>query len=392
MDKNAGLAGSKLPMTDEERQKLSRRLDEDLDNFIDNLQKTPYTDGWKEETWREEMEKHPFFMTKPPEPEEEPSPLVEGLQNLRYDPDDNSPEELADKHKVDGNFNFKCRKYKLAIMSYQEGLKLDFQNDQLRAQMFNNMSASHYFLQNYRSSLIAAEQALKLEPDYKKTIMRAINCCTQLKEFDKCLDYCDKYLERVPEDNSVMEIKKEALKLKKIMEMEKRKLTKIQKQKEIEKQKLLNEINSRQLNIIGKEGNCIKDLKILDPKVPGLIYPVHLSENRLVWPVTFLYPEYQTSDIIQMFHEDSTFYSQLEEMFSDTPEWDVERKYNANTVNMYFEHLNDCKKKTKVTKLDIKKCTLSQALTLLRCPIDNGTPVFMVFFAGGQYEKDFLEE
>jgi len=40
------------------------------------------------------------------------------------------------------------------------------------------------------------------------------------------------------------------------MEMEKRKLTKIQKQKEIEKQKLLNEINSRQLNIIGKEGNC----------------------------------------------------------------------------------------------------------------------------------------
>jgi len=79
----------------------------------------------------------------------------------------------------------------------------------------------HFFIVIYlfifRSSLIAAEQALKLEPDYKKTIMRAINCCTQLKEFDKCLDYCDKYLERVPEDNSVMEIKKEALKLKVIL-------------------------------------------------------------------------------------------------------------------------------------------------------------------------------
>lgn len=96
------------------------------------------------------MEKHPFFMTKPPEPEEQPSPLVEGLQNLRYDPDDNTPEELATKHKDDGNFNFKCRKYKLAIMSYQEGLKLDFQNNELRAQMFNNMSASHYFLKNFR--------------------------------------------------------------------------------------------------------------------------------------------------------------------------------------------------------------------------------------------------
>jgi len=45
--------GSKQPVTDEEREQLARRLDEDLDNFIDNLQKTPYKDGWKEETWRE---------------------------------------------------------------------------------------------------------------------------------------------------------------------------------------------------------------------------------------------------------------------------------------------------------------------------------------------------
>lgn len=40
-------------MTDEERAELARRLDEDLDNFIDNLQSKPYKDGWKEETWRE---------------------------------------------------------------------------------------------------------------------------------------------------------------------------------------------------------------------------------------------------------------------------------------------------------------------------------------------------
>lgn len=40
-------------MTDEEREKLASVLDKDLDNFIDSLQKTPYKDGWKEETWRE---------------------------------------------------------------------------------------------------------------------------------------------------------------------------------------------------------------------------------------------------------------------------------------------------------------------------------------------------
>jgi len=63
----------------------------------------------------------------------------------------------------------------------------------------------------FRSSLTAAEQALKLKPDYEKTILRAINCCIQLKEFDKCLDLCDKYLEFVPEDSYVLKMKKEAI-------------------------------------------------------------------------------------------------------------------------------------------------------------------------------------
>lgn len=66
----------------------------------------------------------------------------------------------------------------------------------------------------FRSSLVSAEQALKIKPDYEKTIMRAINCCIQLKEFDKCLDYCDKYLEQVPDDNNVVKIKKETIKSK----------------------------------------------------------------------------------------------------------------------------------------------------------------------------------
>lgn len=60
----------------------------------------------------------------------------------------------------------------------------------------------------------AAEEALKIKPDYDKTILRAINCCIQLKEFDKCLDFCDRYLEKIPGDNCVMELKKEAIRSK----------------------------------------------------------------------------------------------------------------------------------------------------------------------------------
>lgn len=31
-------------------------------------------------------------------------------------------------------------------------------------------------------------------------------------------------------------------------------------------------------------------------------------------------------------------------------------------------------------------------ILFFRCPIDNGTAVFMIFIAGGQHEKEFLEE
>jgi len=39
------------------------------------------------------------------------------------------------------------------------------------------------------------------------------------------------------------------------MEMEKRKVTRIQKQKEADQARLLTELNKRQLDIIGKNGN-----------------------------------------------------------------------------------------------------------------------------------------
>jgi hypothetical protein len=40
-------------MTDEERLKLAEKLDNDLDDFINSLEKRRYEDGWPEDKWRE---------------------------------------------------------------------------------------------------------------------------------------------------------------------------------------------------------------------------------------------------------------------------------------------------------------------------------------------------
>lgn len=60
------------------------------------------------------MDKHPFFMKT--NPSDEMSPLAEGLAKLKYDPEENTPLELANNYKEDGNFNFKHKNYRLAIL------------------------------------------------------------------------------------------------------------------------------------------------------------------------------------------------------------------------------------------------------------------------------------
>lgn len=62
------------------------------------------------------MDKHPFFMKTVPE-EGQMSPLVEGLSKLKYDPEENTPLELATNYKEDGNFNFKHKNYRMAIIA-----------------------------------------------------------------------------------------------------------------------------------------------------------------------------------------------------------------------------------------------------------------------------------
>jgi len=98
-------------------------------------------DGWNEATWEQEMEQHPFF-AKSVDPSKELSPLLKGIQDLKYSPEENSPEELASNYKEDGNFQFKLKKYRLAVAVYTEGLKQKCENDLLNAQLLTNRAAA----------------------------------------------------------------------------------------------------------------------------------------------------------------------------------------------------------------------------------------------------------
>lgn len=53
--------------------------------------------------------------------------------------------------------------------------------------------------------------ALKLNPDYQKVWNKAITCALQIKDYDQCVELCDKYLSKWPKDKDVVKTRAQAV-------------------------------------------------------------------------------------------------------------------------------------------------------------------------------------
>lgn len=118
--------------------------------------------------------------------------------------------ELAANYKEDGNFNYKHKNYRLAILSYTEGIKTKCEDDSLRAQLYNNRAASHFMLKNYRSCLNDCKTAMKLQANYPKALSRAAMCCYLTKNFDDCIELCNIYVAEYESNSEISKILKNA--------------------------------------------------------------------------------------------------------------------------------------------------------------------------------------
>lgn len=364
----------KTKMTDEERIALATKLDKELDDFISGLEKK--ADKWKEDPeWHKEMENHPFFMKTLPNDDGEVSPLVEGLQQLKYSKEENSPEELAVSYKEDGNFNFKCKNYRMAIISYTEGLCQKISNPELQAQLLNNRAAAHWELKNFRSCYNDCKAALKASPTYVKAERRLAQVCCELGLFDECVQLCDKLLVGAV-DNKLSAVRLRALKEKNLRDRNLRKEMVKKKKDEIKRETLKKMIQERGIKFFDKPCWEIHETP--------LDQTVQIEGDHLVWPVIILYPEHKTSDVIENFHENNTFQEQLDVIFEQPPEWDAEHKYTPTSVVVHYEDTDG-----KIHM--VNKCSsLDSVLKEPHFRVDGNTPSFIVHAKETEAYKQFL--
>lgn len=335
------------------------------------------------------MEKHPFFMKKAPEPGDDVHPMMEGLQQLKFDPEENTPEELAEKYKEDGNYWLKHKKYRIAIMNYTEGLLQKHENNELTANLYNNRSAAHFFLKNYRSSAEDARFALKYKRDYPKAKLRILKCLIEIKRFEEACNHVQEFLTEDPTSLELIEFQKLAITKKTEKLRDERKIQMQEKKKRQEFQTLVQALIQRRVKFEG-----IKDLAAnltlddIKPQVAPLEYhPVSMDQNGTIhWPVMFCYPEFSLSDFQQRLSELESLHECLEDMFTV----DEEQSHNyksADDVTIYYEN----RTKGTVHQVDSKK-PLKDVVSNVNFCVYNGYLIFFVVPKSSKAENDFINQ
>uniref|UniRef100_A0A3B4BEC2 Cns1/TTC4 wheel domain-containing protein n=1 Tax=Periophthalmus magnuspinnatus TaxID=409849 RepID=A0A3B4BEC2_9GOBI len=382
--------------------------DDVMDAFIDKFKTEKYKNAFNEETWEEEMDRIPIFMTKAPD-EIDPKkyPELVALQSMIHD-EDRTPEEKAEDLKNEGTSYFKAKKYKQAAMSYTAALVMKSKNQDLNAVLFSNRAAAHFHLGNMRSALNDATAAKKLKPDHLKALVRGAQCCTELRNFGEALKWCDEGLKLYPTDRKLQELRATADKNNRVSDRDARKAKAKQKKLLGEKEALLKAVQDRGIKFLPSvRPRCSSDSDddedgepstrglsqlsldgLNSGEVTGAQVYLNQEDGALYWPVLFLYPEHQQSDFISTFCENHCFLDHLTVMFGEElPPWDTDHKYCPSDLQLFFE---DEQKET-LYQVD-SQTSLLRALQHQRYFVKAGTPSFIVLVKGSPFCKQYLSD
>lgn len=336
------------------------------------------------------MANHPFFAKKAPEPGDEVHPMMEGLQQLKFDPAENTADELAEKYKDDGNYYLKLKKYRMAIMNYTEGLMQKSENNEIIANLYNNRSAAQYFLKNYRSSIADARKALEFKSDYHKSKMRILKSLIELKKYEESCKEAQEFLMEDPSNTELIDFLKIAIAKRTERERNERKVQMFEKKKRQEFQTLTQGLIDRKAKFEEvRSGNLAADLtfEVIKPKIEPLFdHPISIqSDGTICYPAIFCYPEFKLTDIQQQLIEHVTIQEILESMLEQTEEGSTPKFKSAESVNVYYEN----RFKGKLVKV-YKEKTIKQIVSETDFWIYSGYLTFYVTPKDSSVESEFV--
>ncbi|KAI8898084.1 hypothetical protein BC833DRAFT_591202 [Globomyces pollinis-pini] len=341
--------------------------------------------------------------------ESEDADTLTAIQSLVFE---GTPEETAENFKIQGNACYAAGKIKFkdAIKYYTKGISAKANDNELNSILYSNRAAVNLELGNFGSVLYDCTRAIKFNPKNVKAYFRSIKALIALDKVDEGIDCCLRAMEvdsqniHFPNDLKKLRKRKEDLK-------ELDRLRKIKEQKKREEAEYLESMKrKRNYNFVSLPINEEEDdlLTLQHPDAPTNRIEL-LSDGTLTFPVIFLYPEFNQSDVIASFSELDTFYAHFEHMFSEPAPWDPNHLYHPQTLDWYFEtypgNKND---KTELISV-LKTCNANQApsqsaahryvcLTLQdvlknkQYPIIDGVATFVILSRNSEFSLRYRKE
>lgn len=361
-----------------------------------------YEDDFTDDNFDEILKTHPAFMKDQPTQEEiDNNPLLQGLQKLKYEDDDGTPDEKALAYKEDGNWHFKRKLYAKAVRAYTEGLNKKCIDRTLNSTLYANRAAANFYLENYGSSIKDSLEALKLEPNKTKSMLRCAQCCAALSKHSEAIIWARQVLAADAQQKMAKEILQKSQHELKVAERNLRKQERQVKLQNIKTKALLNVIRKRRVNLDYKtdiaagEDLPKNDILILqslhteNPLQPQVHFEDETVEDlvrngKLLWPVLLTYPEHKVSEIIEEFSEDHSFRTHLEVMFEHRAPWDTDGIYVPESLEVYHEVGN-----SGLRFIDSSK-SLRHVLSVGEIIVKAGTPMFIILSKLSPFKDVFL--
>ena len=281
--------------------------------------------------------------------------------------------------------------------------------------LLNNRAASHLFLKNYASALKDTGSIIalclkekKLPPP--KALYRAGQSLVALERWTEAKDVLQRGMqlkgeEKKPEWKRLLD--QAELGERKVMERVER-----QRREKLGAQALSNALRSRGLVVLNTPNPPDNPMPVhFDPEVKPGEPPLYEPEGStyepppehcpIIFPVFLLYPEYNQSDLITHFDENTTVGDHLNAMFPSSPShggwigWDEKHEYYTSNMEVYVETAG--KRLLKVGKGLTLREVMARAVKVGEDGKKDGVPlrdgiIGLVVLIKGAKERAFIED
>ncbi|KAL6068517.1 Tetratricopeptide repeat protein 4 [Balamuthia mandrillaris] len=285
----------------------------------------------------------PLFMTAVPSEDHPEADTIAALQHLIYE--DETPETIAENYKQQGNEVLKqgAKFYRDAIKCYTMALEQNSPNQKNNSIYYSNRAHVHLLLRNYGHALEDSENAIKLDESNVKAYYRGARACLATGRLDLGFKLCADGLTKDPENAGLKQIQENLQKEFNKKEEQAKAECVVGEEKQRKKRELQAALSQRgikmgQAAFASQGGQFAVGAEDALGK-PGTRPWLDDKEGTLHWPVLFLYPQHQQSDMIQDFNENDRFVDHLQVMFPERRccAWDVNGEYVWDELCVYFE-------------------------------------------------------